>query len=116
MKVIYAYKENKQPIYIKDSKGVQRVLVVFTDSSDTYVYYVDDYLRNTYLNKIIDTKAVNVFDILNFTKIESDEQFYSYQSWITRNFNYDGKHVNEVITGHDQGGAILVDMLGNKLL
>ena len=53
MKVLYTYKTKTNPIYIEGSNNSQRILIVFQDGTDLFVYYVDDYLRHTYLNRII---------------------------------------------------------------
>ena len=52
----------------------------------------------------------------NLVRIESDEQFNTYIKWIENNYNYNGIHINEKITGHDLGGAVLVDLNGNPLI
>lgn len=111
MKVIYTYKEKTEPIYIEGSNGVQRVLIVFKDDGRTFVYYCDDYIRQTFLNEIISTSLLG-FTINNFKRIESDEQFNRYIQYISDNYNYSGEHIEEKIDGHDQGGAV-VDTRGS---
>lgn len=116
MKIIYTYKEKTNPLYILGGAGVQRVLLSFIDNGDMYVYFCDDYLRHTYLNKIINKNLADVYFSSNLARIESDTEFYFYLALIERNYNYNGKHVTEKITGHDQGGAVLIDTNGQPLL
>ena len=52
MKVLYTYKTKTPPIYIEGSNNTQRVLILFQDGSNLFVYYADDYLRHTYLNRV----------------------------------------------------------------
>lgn len=117
MKAIYTYTNNKEPIYIADSNGTQRVLVVFQEAGRLYVYFCDDYLRHTYLNRLIKT-SLNSEPICNanLIRIEDDVEFYACLNWVESNYNYNGMHVEEKISGHDQGGAVLVDHLGNALI
>lgn len=117
MKVLYSYTEKRDPVYISDSNGVQRVLLIFQDSGKIYVYFCDDYLRHTYLNRLIKTQLGSepIYN-KNLVRIESDEEFYFYLNWIESNYNYNGKHVEEKISGHDIGGPVLVDHLGNTLI
>lgn len=117
MKVLYTYKTKTNPVYIEGSNNSQRVLIVFQDGSDLFVYYADDYLRHTYLNKIIKSNLLSeVLHMDNLVRIESDEQFNSYIEWIENNYNYNGIHIDEKITGHDLGGAVLVDINGNPII
>lgn len=116
MKVIYSYKEGTQPLYVNGSNGVQRVLVTFKDNNNIYVYFCDDYLRHTYLNKVINPGASDIYSNSNFIRIESDEEFYHYLSLIEKNYNYNGKYVEEKIDGHDQGGHVLIGLDGKPLL
>lgn len=108
MKVVYTYTEGTEPIYINGSNGVQRVLIVFKDNDRTFVYFCDDYHREVYLNEIISTRLSIGFDLSNFKRIENDSEFYSYLSFIENNYNYNGKHINEKIDGHDLGGPVIV--------
>lgn len=107
MKVEYTYTEGSTPLYVNNSRGVQRVLIVFKDDGRSFVYYCDDYYRTVHLNEIIDTQSKLGFDLENFKKIESDIEFYYYLDWISRNYNYSGEHVSEKITGHDLGGSVV---------
>lgn len=107
MKVVYSYKEGMQPLYVDNSKGVQRVLIVLKHNHKTYVYYCDDYLRTMYLNEVIDSTSYLGFSLENFKKIDLDEEYYSVLQFISNNYNYSGEHVEETISGHDQGGAVL---------
>lgn len=116
MNILYSYKEGTTPVYISDGGGVQRVLLTFKDNNNIYVYFCDDYLRHTYLNKIINPLSANFYSNANLARIDSDEEFYHYQDWISRNYNYNGTHVEEKIDGHDQGGAVLVDTNGKPLI
>lgn len=116
MKVTYSYKEGTQPLYISDSNGVQRILLTFKDNNNTYVYFCDDYLRHTYLNKIINTSLSDIYSNSNFSRIETDEEFYYYLSLIEKRYNYNGKHIEEKIDGHDLGGAVLIGVDGKPLL
>lgn len=116
MKIIYSYKVGTAPLYISDGVGVQRVLLSFTDNNNIFVYFCDDYLRHTYLNKVISTKSSNLYSLSNLVRIETDEEFYYYLNLIEKNYNYNGKHVEEKIDGHDQGGSVLIDHLGNPLI
>lgn len=116
MKIIYSYKEGTQPLYISDGNGVQRVLLSFKDNNNIYVYFCDDYLRHTYLNKVINMNVSNIYANSNFSRIEQDEEFYYYISLIEKNYNYNGKHIEEKIDGHDQGGAVLIGLDGKPLL
>ena len=116
MKILYSYAEGKSPVYIEGSNGLQRLLLSFTEGNDTFVYFCDDYLRHTYLNKVINTSLSNIYATVNFKKIESDTEFYFYLNYITNNYNYDGSHIEEKISGHDQGGAVLVDLDGKPLI
>lgn len=114
MKIIYSYKEGTQPLYVSDSNGVQRILLTFKDNNNVYVYFCDDYLRHTYLNKV--TNPSLAYSNSNFSRIDSDEEFYHYLSIIEKNYNYNGKHLEEKIDGHDQGGAVLIGLDGKPLL
>lgn len=107
MIVEYTYTDGSDPIYINNSNGVQRVLILFKDDGRTFVYYCDDYYRTVHLNEIIDRSSKLGFHLDNFKKIESDIEFYYYVDWISRNYNYSGEHIYEKITGHDQGGAVV---------
>lgn len=109
MKVIYTYTNNSTVKTVKNSNGVQRILLVFKDNGSHFVYFCDDYLRTTYLNKIINPTLAEPFCLSNFARIESDTEFYHYTALIERNYNYNGKHIEDKITGHDQGGAVLID-------
>lgn len=117
MKVLYTYTNGKDPLVIKNSNGVQRILIIFQDSQKTFVYFCDDYLRHTYLNclkkKFSPTEPITLDDL---GRIESDQEFYFYTAWVEQNYNYNGVHVEDKITGHDQGGAVLIDHLGNPLI
>lgn len=115
MKILYAYKEGSQPVYL-DKTGVQRLLVAFEDSGDIFVYFCDDYLRHTYLNKVVNKSLSNIYLVDNFSRITSDDVFYHYLAFIEANYNYDGSHVQEKISGADQGGAVLVGVDGKPLL
>ena len=116
MKVLYSYTNNAKIISIKESNGVQRVLLVFKDNNDSFVYFCDDYLRTTYLNKIINPTLAEPFCISNFKRIDTDEEFFHYTKLIENSYNYNGVHLEEKITGHDQGGAVLIDPLTGKAL
>lgn len=116
MKIIYSYKEGTQPLYVSDSNGVQRILLTFKDNSNVYVYFCDDYLRHTYLNKVVNTTLADPYSNSNFIRIESDEEFYYYLSLIEKNYNYNGKHLQEKLDGSDQGGAILIGLDGKPIL
>lgn len=117
MKVLYTYKTKTPPIYIEGSNNTQRVLILFQDGSNLFVYYADDYLRHTYLNRVSKNSLLSeVLHMNNLVRIESDEQFNTYIKWIENNYNYNGIHINEKITGHDLGGAVLVDLNGNPLI
>lgn len=117
MKVLYTYKTKTPPIYIEGSNNTQRVLILFQDGSNLFVYYADDYLRHTYLNRVSKNSLLSeVLHMNNLVRIESDEQFNTYIKWIENNYNYNGIHINEKITGHDLGGAVLVDLDGNPLI
>lgn len=117
MKVIYTYKSKTNPIYIEGSNNTQRVLIVFQDGMDLFVYYSDDYLRHVYLNKVIKSHTLSeVLHMDHLVRIESDDQFNSYINWIKNNYNYDGVHIDEKINGHDLGGSVLVDEQGNTLI
>ena len=106
MKIVYTYTEGTEPIYVDGSNGVQRVLIVFKDNDQTFVYYCDDYLRQMFLNEIISTSLLG-FSVSNFKRIEDDDQFNRYLEYISNNYNYSGEHINEKIDGHDQGGAVV---------
>lgn len=107
MKVIYAYKEGMEPIYIKNSKGTQRILIVFQDQAHCFVHFADDYLRHTYLNRLINPMAADRFVNENLARIETDAEFYHYLGWINDNYNYSGLHMEEKLDGADVGGPIL---------
>lgn len=114
MKVAYTYVEGMEPLYIQDSQGLQRVLIVFNDLGNTYCYFCDDYYRNVYLNQVIDIKKPLVHS--NLKRIESNEAFNTYINYIESNYNYNGKHITEKTTGHDRGGATFVDLNGNTII
>lgn len=116
MKIIYTYKTNSNPIFIEGGQGVQRLLLAFKDGSNFFVYFCDDYLRHTYLNKIINPSLSNPYNITNFKKIELDQEFYYYLNIIEKNYNYNGQHLEEKIDGHDIGGPVLVDHDGKTLI
>lgn len=116
MKVIYTYKEGTTPVFVTGGAGVQRVLVTFKDNGNFYVYFCDDYLRNTYLNRIISITVDDIYSNSNFERIQSDEEFYYYVSQIEKLYNYNSIHKGEEISGHDQGGAVLVGLDGKPLL
>lgn len=117
MKPIYSYTKGKTPIYLDKINGVQRILLIFQDSGRLYVYYCDDYLRHTYLNRInkssLNSEPITIKDLV---RIDSDEEFYFYTKWIENNYNYNGVHVEEKIDGHDLGGAVLIDSNGQPLI
>ena len=64
MKVLYTYKTKTPPIYIEGSNNTQRVLILFQDGSNLFVYYADDYLRHTYLNRV--SKNSLLSEVLHF--------------------------------------------------
>lgn len=103
MRVLYSYVEGSKPIYVDESNGAQRVILVLKSDLDTYVYYVDDYYRKSYINKILSTSLMG-FTLKNFIKIESDEEFNFVNDWIHNNYNYDGSHIKEKVDGEDLGG------------
>lgn len=107
MKVRYSYTINKQPIYVSSTNGVMRVLLILTRDLESFVYYSDDYTRKVYLNKIINPLDSCPFYLDNFIKIKEDEEFNSILNFIKNNFNYNGEHVQEIITGYDLGGPVI---------
>ena len=111
MKILYSYKEGTTPKFIDNSQGVQRVLLSFIDDGVVYVYFCDDYYRNTYLNVVLDPKLPSPYSLDNFKRIEEDSVFYHYTAYIENNYNYNGKHIEEKIAGHDLGGAVLINPL-----
>ena len=114
MKILYSYTEGIDPIYLDKINGVQRVLLMFQDSGKTYVYFCDDYLRHTYLNIVLDFTTPLCTKKLG--RVEDDKEFYYYLKYIESNYNYNGVHVEEKITGHDQGGHVLIDLQGNPII
>lgn len=115
---MYTYKNGTDPVFIAGSESMPlRVLITFYDQGNFYVYYVSDYLRNCYLNLVEKTSILpEELHIDHLKRIESDEVFDSYIRWIENNYNYNGVHIGEKITGHDLGGAVLVDSKGNPLI
>lgn len=105
MKVVYTYTEGMEPIYIDKSNGTQRVLIVFKDSDKTFVYYCDDSTSQVFLNEIISTTMLG-FTLDNFKRIDDDDQFDRYLTYIKNNYNYSGEHLSEKITGHDIGNLV----------
>lgn len=116
MKILYTYKSQNDPLFISGGLGVQRVLLSFIDNGNMFVYFCDDYLRHTYLNQVINKNLNDVYTLSNLKRIETDEQFYYYLNLIEKSYNYNGKHLDEKIDGHDLGGAVLVDHNGNTLI
>lgn len=114
MKIAYTYVEGMEPLYIQDGQGVQRVLIVFNDSGNTYCYFCDDYYRTIYINQIIDVSKPLRLD--NLKRIDNDEAFNTYRNYLESRYNYNGKYVSEKITGSDRGGATLIDKNGNTLV
>lgn len=116
MKILYSYKEGITPVFL-DKNGIQRLLLMFQDSGNIFAYYCDDYLRNVYLNKVSKNSIIaETLSIENMSRIQSDEQFDYYINWINNNYNYNGQHISEKISGHDLGGPVLVDLNGNTLI
>lgn len=103
MKILYTYSKNSTPIYINGGAGVIRLLILFEDDSNQFVYYCDDYNSKSYINQIMNPLAVDKFNLTNFKKIENDNQFYTYDKMITDLYNYNGYHKDEKIDGHDIG-------------
>lgn len=103
MKILYTYSKNSTPIYINGGAGVIRLLILFEDDSNQFVYYCDDYNSKSYINQIINPLASDKFNLTNFKKIENDAQFYTYDKMITDLYNYTGYHKDEKIDGHDIG-------------
>lgn len=103
MKILYTYSKNSTPVYINGGAGNIRLLILFEDNSDQFVYYCDDYNSKSYINKIINPKASDKFNLNNFKKIENDDQFSIYDQIITNLYNYNGYHKGEKIDGHDIG-------------
>lgn len=116
MKIIYTYKTNSNPIFIQGGAGVQRLLLSFKDGNNFFVYFCDDYLRHTYLNKVINPNLTEPYINSNFKRIELDSEFYYYINFIEKNYNYNGQHLEEKIDGHDLGGAVLIDNNGKSLI
>lgn len=118
MKIIYSCTNTNDNIIISGSeRNPLRLLLSFYDNSDFYVYYVSDYDRQAFLNKI---EKVSVLDealhVDHLRRIESDAEFDYYMNWIHNNYNYDGYHYNDKISSHSKGGSVLVDLDGNTLL
>ena len=107
MRVIYSYKEGMKPVYVSNTNGTRRVLLVIEDGSDYFVYYCDDHSRQSFINRIVNKFLIEIYDMTNFERIQSDEQFAYYDSWIANNYNYNAVHVDEKVDGADQGGPIL---------
>ena len=103
MKVLYSYTGNNERVIVKNAINAH-VLLVIKDSSNYYVYYAEEYAAKVYLNKIRDMGfKPNPFDLLNFIKIELDEEFFYYLNFIEKNYNYNGKHIEEKVTGLKNG-------------
>lgn len=116
MKVIYTYTDGAHPAFIEGSNNTLRILIVFYDNLNLYVYYCDDDSMSVYLNAVVKTSLVDqALNMSMLVKIESDEEFNHYIKWIENNYNYNGLHIKEKITGSDRGGSGLVDINGNPL-
>lgn len=107
MKILYTYSKNSTPIYINGGAGTIRLLILFEDNSEQFVYYCDDYNSKSYINKIINPNSSDKFNLNNFKKIDDDSQFYTYDNMITNLYNYNGYHKEEKIDGHDLGPSSL---------
>jgi hypothetical protein len=102
MKLLYVKTDKTPEIQVYTGGGHQRILVWFEDDGDQFVYYCDDSTSQTFINKIInkfETTSDRMFSGLNFSRIESDEQFDRYQKMIEANFNFQGLMKDEKIDG-----------------
>ena len=101
MQVLYTYTNGTTPVYITEGAGVIRLLVLFKDQGDEFVYYCDDYLSKTFINRVKNPLAKDKFNVNNFEAIASDDQFNTYVKFIDNLYNYAGLHKGEQIQGND---------------
>lgn len=106
MQILYTYKECMDPIFIEGTEGTMRVLLVFREDGDTFVYYCSDVTHQVFINRIISTRLLG-FTLSNFARIEDDEQFQRFQDYIETHYNYNGQHMTDKIDGHDRGGLVV---------
>ena len=117
MKIYYEATNQKDPLYLENSNNRCRVLLVFYDQGNLYVYYTDEVSRSVYINRIEKTSILDEALSLNHCKyIESDEEWSYYNNFIQDNYNFNGLHKDENIDAHKYGGAVLVDLEGNSLI
>ena len=117
MKIYYEATNQKDPLYLENSNNRCRVLLVFYDQGNLYVYYTDELLRCIFLNRVIKVSVLDEALSLDHCKyIESDEEWSYYNTFIENNYNFNGLHQDENIDAHKYGGAVLVDLDGNPLI
>lgn len=116
MKVLYAYQNNDKPIYVSglnpnylDNDDLPAVVVfmLLKVELDYFVYYVDNILRTAYIARIKNILSSDVYNIDNFERVQSDEQFKALDTFIQKQFNYSGQHLGEKLDGETVGGPIV---------
>lgn len=117
MKIYYEATNQKDPLYLENSNNRCRVLLVFYDQGNLYVYYTDELLRCVFINRVVKVSVLDEALSLDHCKyIESDEEWSYYNTFIENNYNFNGLHQDENIDAHKYGGAVLVDLDGNPLI
>lgn len=101
MKTIYTYIPGSSPVYISNCNGNGRVLLIFSDNNEEFVYYCDDYNSKVYINRIKHPLAKDKFNLDNFEAIVDNAQFLLYETWIASLYNYNGHHLESKIDGND---------------
>ena len=97
MRILFNSSTDNRVIPISTGDGHQHVLLWFEDDNDWFVYFCDTNLSKTYIHRLVNkfaTTASELFSGLNMEPL-ADDQYDAYESWINKNFNYQGLHVDE---------------------
>lgn len=80
MRLLFALKEAEgKPV--SDSYGYQKVVASLLDESDQIVVIIDSNVGSYFIERVINRFAINLYESGNFTKIDDEEQWKTYQSF-----------------------------------